>query len=90
MKLIARAKRAATLYKHLSYGGTSWWVEVGGMSHTIIQDKGFYYYQKKKVRIFFRKIRVSWTLAYWHILTNDGLYDILKEGKELTLYKRNY
>ena len=88
--MIKRVKRAFTLYKNLKYNATSWWVKmVQGGEHVILYDKEAYHFNKLKM--FIREIKVSWQLAYWYLLNNDGLYEILKEEKGcFILHKINY
>ena len=85
-----RIRRAVEIFKRLSYGGWSWWIRLDkGGEHTILADRGAYYL--RGWRLWFKKVRVAWLLAFWYLVSQDGLFSILKEEKkELVLHKISY
>jgi hypothetical protein len=90
-KTINKIKRAKKIFNRLEYGAGAWWLMgADGWQKAILYDKELKLINAGNVRLFLEKIRVSWMLASWFLLNNDGLYIILEESIDgYRLYKEN-
>jgi len=89
LKQMRRIKRSVRLFKQLEYSTGAWWlIGQNGWQRAILYDRSYKLLTAGKLRIFIERIKVAWTLAYWYLLNDDGLYSILEEKKDgYVLYK---